>query len=77
VTTEQEAAFRMAGEEIRKLRLASGRSQESISYESGIDQSNLSKVERIGPHAVSLKKLSDLAVALDCIVEVSFRKREP
>lgn len=74
LNSDQDEAFRRAGEEIKKLRVDSGRSQESISIESGIDQSNLSKVERLGPQVVSLAKLSRLAEALGCVVEVTFRK---
>jgi len=66
----QDEANREAGGLIRQLRQSAGLSQEDLSFEANIDQSTLSKLERIGPQAVSWQKLFSLADALGCVVEV-------
>lgn len=68
----QEAALRQSGLAIRTLREKAGLSQEALSFEAGVDQSTLSRVERLGPHTVSWQKLRSIAKALGCVVEISF-----
>ena len=77
MSPEQLEIFEAAGAAIKQVRVAASRSQEDISAASGIDQSNLSKVERLGAHVVSLKKLSELAESLGYVVEVTFRPASP
>lgn len=71
---EQEKAWKEAGERLKQLRLSAGMSQEDVSFDANLDQSTLSKVERMGPHIISFSKLVSVAEALDCVVEVNFRK---
>lgn len=72
----QEAAFRQSGMAIRAIREQAGLSQEALSFEADVDQSSLSKVERIGPHMVGWQKLQAIAKALGCVVEISFLPSE-
>lgn len=73
---EQEAAYVEAGARLRALRQDKGLSQEALSLNAEIDQSTLSKVERLGPQVVGWRKLAQVAEALDCIIEVNFRPRK-
>ena len=68
----QEAAFQQSGLAIRTMREEAGLSQEALSFDAGVEQSTLSKVERLGPHTVSWQKLQSIAKALGCVVEISF-----
>lgn len=77
LSPEQLEIFEAAGAAIKQARVTAGLSQEDISAASGIDQSNLSKVERLGAHVVSLKKLSDLAESLGYVVDISLRRSSP
>lgn len=72
---DQEEVWRAAGQRIRDARVAAGVSQEELAMDAEWDQSTLSKVERQGPHIVSLRKLEALAEALGCVVDVTFRPR--
>jgi transcriptional regulator with XRE-family HTH domain len=72
---EQEKAAKEAGERLKAIRTSAGMSQEDVAFDANLDQSTLSKVERVGPHIVSWSKLLAVAEALDCVVEVSFRRR--
>ena len=67
----QDAALRQSGLAIRTLREEAGLSQEALSFEANVDQSTLSRVERLGPHTISWKKLRSIAKALGCVVEIS------
>lgn len=73
---EQEAANRDAGTKLKDLRVESGMSQEDLSFAVDLDQSVLSRVERLGPQMVSWGKVFALAGTLNCIVEIKFRKRD-
>jgi transcriptional regulator with XRE-family HTH domain len=76
MTEEQRLAYLAAGQRIKEARVASGQSQESLSIDSDMDQSTLSKIERMGPSIVSWKKLESLAEAMECVVEVNFRPKD-
>lgn len=71
----QDEANRESGARLRDARQRTGKSQEDISFAAGIDQSALSKVERLGPQAVTWKKLFAIANAMGLVVEVTFRER--
>ena len=71
----QEEDFKAAGEAIRKIREAQGRSQEDIAFEVGMDQSTLSKMERLGPPAISWSKFIKVAQALGCTIQVSLKPK--
>lgn len=60
----QDEANRNAGARIREVRQAAGLSQEAVSLSADMDQSTLSKLERLGPHVVSWQKLFGLASSL-------------
>lgn len=68
----QDKAFHKSGQRIRSLREKAQMTQEELSFAANIDQSTLSKLERIGPQVVSWQKLESVARALRCVVEVSF-----
>ncbi len=69
----QEDLDKRAGERLRELRIASGKSQEAISFAANLDQSTLSKVERLGPGAVGWARFCRLAEVLGYEVEVTLR----
>lgn len=71
----QDQEFKKAGASLRSIREAKGKTQEDLAFEAKIDQSTLSKVERLGPQMTSWSKLIQLAESLDAIVEVSFRPK--
>jgi transcriptional regulator with XRE-family HTH domain len=75
VTAEQTAAFVAAGNQLRTLREQKGLSQEKLAIEAGVDQSGLSKIERIGPQLSNWGRLIRIAQALDCTIEINFRPR--
>ena len=75
-TGRQEEAHRRAGEQIRTLRQSAGLSQEDVSMDADVDQSTLSKLERLGPAVMSLRKLEAVAGALGCVVQITFAKVE-
>jgi transcriptional regulator with XRE-family HTH domain len=72
----QDEAFRLAGDALRTMRQAKGLSQEDLSFEAKMDQSTLSKIERMGPHVASWKKLQQIAECLGCTIEVTFRPKQ-
>jgi transcriptional regulator with XRE-family HTH domain len=76
LSTDQQAAFVSAGQKLRKLREQKGLSQEDLAFEAKVDQSTLSKVERLGPQNISLAKLIAIADKLNCIVEIDFRSND-
>lgn len=51
-------------------------SQEDLALEADMDQSMLSKLERLGPSAMSYRYLCKLAAAMGCVVEINFRRVE-
>ncbi|MCG3777281.1 MAG: hypothetical protein JW395_4159 [Nitrospira sp.] len=69
----QEDLDRAAGLHLKELRQNAGKSQEDLSFSASVDQSTLSKVERIGPSAVSWPRFVRIAQQLGCEVEISFR----
>lgn len=75
IPPEQQAANQEAGKRLREIRQKAGMSQEDVSFAAEIDQSALSKAERLGPQVVSWQKLFAIADALGCLVEVSFRPK--
>ncbi|MCA0358327.1 MAG: helix-turn-helix domain-containing protein [Proteobacteria bacterium] len=77
MTEEQRLAYLAAGQRIKDARSAAGLSQESLAMDSDLDQSTLSKIERMGPRIVSWKKLEALAEALGCVVDVRLQPKEP
>jgi transcriptional regulator with XRE-family HTH domain len=72
--SEQEELYKAAGAMLRECRLAAGLAQEDVSAAASVDQSNLSKAERFGPHGLSFKKLTLIAESLGCVVEIKIRK---
>ena len=72
----QDDAMKIAGARLRELRERKGLSQEDASFEAGVEQSTLSKIERLGPHIASWGKIFKLAAALDCVVEVTFSPKK-
>jgi transcriptional regulator with XRE-family HTH domain len=72
----QDVLDQSAGKKLKELRLASGKSQEDLSFEVNIDQSSLSKGERIGPSAVGWRRFCEIAGALGYNVELVFRPAE-
>jgi transcriptional regulator with XRE-family HTH domain len=74
-SSEQEEANGRSGAQLRALRQSAGLSQEELSLAANVDQSTLSKVERLGPQVISWQKLFSIADAIDCVVEVSFRRK--
>jgi DNA-binding XRE family transcriptional regulator len=65
-----------AGSQLKQLREELKIPQEKISLEAGVDQSTLSKVERIGPQTISLKSFYALAAELDATVEIRILSRQ-
>lgn len=68
----QDESNKRAGAALRRLREEAGLSQEELAADANLDQSRLSKLERLGPHVVSFHKLTEVARALNCIIEVKF-----
>lgn len=73
---DQQQILAAAGSRIRALREGKGLSQEALSLNAEVDQSTLSKAERLGPHQLSWSKLLRLAEALDCTIELNFVPRK-
>ena len=71
---EQEEASIRSGRQLKEIRLAAGLSQESLASDANIDQSLLSKAERLGIHMIRWNNIHAIAEALDCVIEVTFRK---
>ena len=61
------------GAVLREIRIASGKVAEEISFAAKLDQSTLSKVERLGPGAVGWARFCRLAEVLGYEVEVALR----
>lgn len=76
--TNQTKLDQAAGAALRELRERAGRSQEDVSIDINLDQSTLSKVERLGPGVIGWTRFCKIAEALGCEVEIVFRpaKRE-
>jgi len=60
------------GAALRDIRTPLGRSQEDVSIEIEMDQSTLSKIERLGPAAVGWKRFCEVVKALGYEAEVVF-----
>jgi transcriptional regulator with XRE-family HTH domain len=72
---DQNEALIAAGQRLRKMREQREMSQEKLSIAADVDQSKLSKAERLGPQYVSVAKLASIAEVLDCILEIDFRPK--
>lgn len=72
----QERSFKKAGQQLRAVREAKGLSQERLSLDAVVDQSSLSKVERLGPQLMGWAQLLRLAEVLDCEIAIEFRPRK-
>ena len=70
-TEEKPAAFTMVGNAVAAARAKKGLSQKELSKLSGIDQSDISKIER-GIANPSVNTLNRLAEALDTKLSISF-----
>jgi transcriptional regulator with XRE-family HTH domain len=70
--SKQNELDRAAGAALRALREKAGRSQEDLSIEIDMDQSTLSKVERLGPSAVGWTRFCKIAEALGHQIEIVF-----
>lgn len=64
-----DAALKAAGAELRRIRESKGLSQEALAINANVDQSALSKMERLGPYVVSwntfLRVLDHLGVSIE------------
>ena len=60
------------GNNIRKIRLSKGLSQEALALTSGIDRSYLGGIER-GEHNVAVINLEKIAIALDIQIANLFK----
>lgn len=76
VAADQDEAFVAAGQMLRALREQKSLSQEKLAGDAGVDQSGLSKVERLGPQLLNWTRLVRVAEALDCVIEINFRPRK-
>lgn len=72
----QDDLDKAAGARLRDLRTAMGMSQEALSFAAEIDQSTLSKVERLGPRVVGWTRFCSILKALGYEAEVSYRPFE-
>jgi transcriptional regulator with XRE-family HTH domain len=72
----QDDLDRAAGSALKQLRQRAGRSQEDLADDANIDQSMLSKVERLGPSATGWRRFCAVADALGLLVEVKFRPKK-
>ena len=72
---EQAAEWRASGARIRELRQAAGLSQEALSIGVDMDQSTLSKMERVGLHLGSRKRIAEIAEELGVRVRIIIRDR--
>jgi transcriptional regulator with XRE-family HTH domain len=68
--SRQDELDRAVGAVIRELRNARGLSQEALAAEADLDQSLLSKVERLGPGAIGWQRFCRIASVLGCEVEL-------
>ena len=66
---------RAAGAALKDLRTARGMSQEALAMAAEVDQSMLSKIERLGPGATGWTRFCRIAEALGHEVVVTFRSR--
>ena len=73
----QEEADRAAGAALRARRTALGMSQEELALRAELDQSLLSKIERLGPAVVSWGRFCRVAQALGVAVAVQLDELEP
>jgi transcriptional regulator with XRE-family HTH domain len=71
----QDDLDRAAGSALKALRQQSGLSQEDLATDANIDQSRLSKVERLGPSVIGWRRFCRIASALGMVVEVRFRPK--
>jgi transcriptional regulator with XRE-family HTH domain len=69
----QDDLDKAAGARLRELRIAAGASQEDVSFAAKLDQSTLSKVERVGPGVISWARFCRVAAVLGYDVEVTYR----
>jgi transcriptional regulator with XRE-family HTH domain len=75
-TSRQHEFDSAVGTALKELRKARGLSQEALAAEADLDQSLLSKVERLGPGAVGWQRFCRIASALGCDVEVRLKPIE-
>ena len=72
---KQDQLDQEAGAALKELRISSGRSQEALAADAGVDQSQLSKMERHGPGAGTWRRFRQIANALGYEVEICLRPR--
>ena len=73
---EQAAEWKASGARLRELRQAAGLSQEALSINVDMDQSTLSKMERVGLHLGSRKRIAEIAEELGVRVRIVIRDRD-
>lgn len=73
----QEELDRAAGAALREARKASGVSQETLAADAGVDQSLLSKGERLGPGVVGSHRFCRVAAASGYAVEMRLVPTKP
>ena len=71
----QDELDRAFGEALRAMRTAMKMSQEALAIAAEVDQSRLSKVERVGPSIMGFAAICRIADALNCDLEVSLCPR--
>jgi transcriptional regulator with XRE-family HTH domain len=67
---------RSLGEQLKALRMAAGLSQEQLAADAGLDQSLVSKIERLGPGAAAWHRVCRIAEVLGYQLEVQLRASE-
>jgi len=63
------------GNQLMKIRLEAGLSQEALANATSTDQSRLSKLERLGPGATSWRSFCRIADLLGYEIEITFRRK--
>lgn len=74
---EEELINREVGSKIYQLRQAAGLSQSELARRIGTTQSVISRLEDADYSGHSLAMLNRIAQAMECRVEIRFRKRRP
>jgi hypothetical protein len=74
LTTWQEELGRALGARVKEIRLAEGLSQEELSFKAEVDQSRLSKLERLGPEAIGWRGFCRVVAALGFELSFTIKK---
>jgi Helix-turn-helix len=74
LTNWQEGLSRALGARVKEIRLAEGLSQEELSFKAEVDQSRLSKLERLGPAAIGWKGFCRVVAAMGFELSFTIKK---